>query len=142
MGKYGQYSRGRELKPRRWAIHPVWRGIGCLMMILVPILAYAGAVEFLNFNQKNPILPLTADMYQPLGVQYIRLEDVDMSIPVNLGSLTTCVLAFTVVFMVLGYALYSLIYAIFYKSMAPPRYGPLDSPPVGKYRPPTGRVRR
>jgi hypothetical protein len=30
--------RGRG--PFPWRVHPIWRGIGCLLLILVPIIAY------------------------------------------------------------------------------------------------------
>ena len=30
-------------KERKWKVHPFWRGFGCLWMILLPIMSFAGA---------------------------------------------------------------------------------------------------
>ena len=35
MGKYGSFK--QELYKRPYDVHPVWRGIGCIMMILIPL---------------------------------------------------------------------------------------------------------
>jgi hypothetical protein len=32
--------RRRGRGPFPWRVHPIWRGIGCLLLILVPIIAY------------------------------------------------------------------------------------------------------
>ena len=58
MGKYSSYAHKKE-KPRNLGVHPVMRGIGCVMIILVPILAYGAAVLLVNygFSQGWPIPP-------------------------------------------------------------------------------------
>ena len=34
MGRYGKLSRQVETRNRPWAVHPIWQGIGCLMLNL------------------------------------------------------------------------------------------------------------
>ena len=43
MGKY-TFARQEASKPRNMGVHPLMRGIGCVMMVLVPILSYGIAV--------------------------------------------------------------------------------------------------
>jgi hypothetical protein len=47
-------------------------------------------------------------------------------------------LILTVVFMILLSGVFSLVYAIMYQTVAPPRYGPMDAPPpkvkIKKYK--------
>ena len=58
MSKYSSYSRPKP-KPRNLGVHPVMRGIGCIMIVLVPILAYGAAVLLVNYGgtQGWPIPP-------------------------------------------------------------------------------------
>ncbi len=30
----------KEQQDRRWEIHPIWRGIGCALILLIPIMAW------------------------------------------------------------------------------------------------------
>lgn len=36
----------RGTGPFPWRVHPIWRGIGCFLMILIPVISY-GLAEFL-----------------------------------------------------------------------------------------------
>lgn len=47
---YRQYSKDPE---ERKGIHPVWRGIGCLMMMIVPVVAFATADLLIRFARGN-----------------------------------------------------------------------------------------
>jgi hypothetical protein len=136
MSKYAGYRRESVAKKRKWKVHPVWRGIGLLMMILIPIMAWAAADVFLTENQKARWLPLPAEMYQPMGFVGFRVEEaggmfIGTYVPWNLG-----LVLFTGIFMAVGFGLFTVLYAFIYRMVAPPRYMGYDSPPVGKYRPP------
>jgi hypothetical protein len=139
MGKYANYRRESVKEPPKWKIHPIWRGIGLFMMILIPIIAYAGSVEFLKYNLSHPTIPISARMYQPTGFVGVTVEEAGgrkfgINVGVQLG-----VILFTGIFSGVGFGLFTLVYAIIYRFTAPPRYLGADSPPVGKYRPRDGK---
>jgi len=49
MGRYQQYQREvQELPP---GVHPVWRGIGFLLMGIISVMAYAGANLLVEANK-------------------------------------------------------------------------------------------
>jgi hypothetical protein len=50
----------RDRGPFPWTVHPIWRGIGCLLMILLPIIAYGLAELLLAWvATQNPSLGRT-----------------------------------------------------------------------------------
>lgn len=82
--KYREYRPYRGIsRKERQRIHPVWRGVGCVFMILIPIIGYAGASVLLDLNGKNNWFPLPADLiarqgdflysYVPDSMLYIKL---------------------------------------------------------------------
>ena len=119
MGKYNAYDRQPPVKKATWKIHPVWRGIGCILMILIPILAYAGAVLLVQANFEQRWLPIPREL-----VQTVRL-------PV-LGSVQHLFanLIVTVLLMIIGFGAVTIFYMLVYRIAGPPRYLPPDVPPV------------
>ncbi len=69
MSKYSSKF-SRPPLPRDRGVHPLMRGIGCIMMIIVPILAYGSAVLLVNYGASHgwPIPPnwLGTPMFHPL----------------------------------------------------------------------------
>lgn len=129
MTKYTRI-RHKEVE-RRWAIHPIWRGIGCLMALLFIIMGYVVAKQFLDYNEKAKVLEFPKVIYQPVYIKYTQLvpafknNDVINKFlkPVKYGYL-----AFTLVFVLIGFGVFSLIYSAIYRISGPSRYGPHDSP--------------
>ncbi len=52
MGRYTSYQRQKE-KVKRNEVHPVMRGIGCILLVLVPILAYGTAVYVVDYGVRR-----------------------------------------------------------------------------------------
>jgi len=119
MAKYRKYDRGPGVRKAPWEIHPIWRGIGCLLMIIIPIIAYAGAALLVKANFSQHWVPVPADLAQTVYLPIIG------GVP-NLYAL----LIVTAVLALFGYGLMTIIFSIFYGMVGPPRYGPLDAPPV------------
>jgi hypothetical protein len=119
MSKYDKFSPRSRIEKRPWDIHPVWQGIGCVMMILIPIMAYAGAVLLVQENITQKWVPMPPEMLRT--VQIPNLTSVD-HLYGNL--LVAALLAF------LGFGLLFAIYSMVYSIVGPPRYGPLDAPPM------------
>jgi hypothetical protein len=114
MGKYSSSMNRQpdnELRSRR--IHPIWRGIGFVFAILIPIMAYYSTLVMLDANNQQGWFQIPADLYYKSGdpLLYVKIMG-------------------TVAFAFLFYAIFMLIYFIVYSMIAPPRYGPLDAPPM------------
>ena len=52
MPKNDQYRVEKPRSDEKKKIHPVWRGIGCVMMVIIPIISYIGAAQLVN-NREN-----------------------------------------------------------------------------------------
>jgi hypothetical protein len=130
MGKY-TFVRQEPPKPRNAGVHPVMRGIGCIMMIVVPILAYGTAVLLVNYgaSQGWPIPPdwLGTPTFHPL---LWRLQGLVVVLNFLQGqtNLTANLVFAAAITIVIG-GIMSIIYGYVYSIFGPPRYGPTDEPP-------------
>jgi hypothetical protein len=131
MGKYTSYSR-KKPPPRIEGVHPVMRGIGCIMMIVVPILSYGIAVLLVNYGATHG-WPIPPDWFGPptippllLNLQGLRPILGFIQAQNNLQANLIFAVAVTVV---IG-GLMSMIYGFTYSLFGPPRYGPQDEPPI------------
>jgi hypothetical protein len=118
MAKYDKFNVSSRARARPWKIHPVWRGIGCVMLILIPIMSYAGAVLLVEANFEQRWLPLSRDFTRTVAVPLLG------EIPHLYGNLIVAALL-----SLLGFGILMVIYSLMYAAVGPPRYGPLDSPP-------------
>ncbi len=118
--------------PHKRGVHPVMRGIGCIMIVVVPILAYGVAVLLVNFGIRQgwPIPPnwLGTPTFHPL---LWRLEGV--AVILNFLSkqahLTANIIFAIAITIVLG-GIMSMVYGYIYALFGPPQYGPTDEPPL------------
>jgi len=123
-----QYHKERQERP--WKINPVWRGIGCVLFLIVPIMAWFGAVMLLQ-GIHNIVLPW--QLTRIVAIPFTHIAQIDRLItPINQYFQTTkfqlAQLFFTIIFVFLGYGVIAFLYGILYKMAGPPRYGPFDVP--------------
>ena len=101
------------MQPKERTIHPVWRGIGFLLIIITPLMGYAVATLIVGANkiQRWVAIPteLIADGKNP-----------DLYVLILL----------TVVVSFLIYMVLSLLTFFVMSLISPPRYGPQDVPPA------------
>jgi quinol-cytochrome oxidoreductase complex cytochrome b subunit len=130
MGKYSKYQKQpKELKP---AMHPIWKGIGCLMAIFLPALSYIGALELVKTGLNNG-WPIPANL---LG--FVQFPEWVWKVSLLAGLLRPItsfrnfyvVIIFTLVILILLSGILSLFYSILYRFIGPPRLSPLDAPPI------------
>ena len=136
MTKYRVTMKRQE--ERRWNVHPVWRGIGCIMILLIIVMAYALAKEFVDYNERTSKLALPKDIYKPVFISQIKyVPGLNEGGVVNkfLANIKYGYLIFMAIFIFLGLSAFSFVYSALYRVSGPPRYTPLDSPPIGKPRP-------
>ena len=131
MAKYSTYQQRRRVTDTKKPLNPVWRSIGCLLIIIVPTVSYilAAATVQLAVNQNWPMpyqlmgYPVMPDLLWKAGgltplLGFIQSQN-------NLYA----VLMVTLVYIVAFSALVSFIYAFVYRYVGPSRYGPQDAPP-------------
>jgi hypothetical protein len=130
MGKYSS-SVVKKTKPKSSGPHAIWRGIGCLIILIVPIIsAAAGYATIEHGLEKGWAIP-----YQLLGTP--RLPEVfyiSTGLWTIFGPLTRITHLYAYAFAAFLYMITiggvtSVAYAIAFRIMGPPRWGPLDEPP-------------
>lgn len=121
MGKNNPYSPPSTLGTTKKEIHPIWRGIGFIFIILIPILSFFGSIVLLDENAKRGWFRIPSDLIVPLWDPLLGIK-----------------LIITIFLMFILYSLFKLVSFIVFGILAPPRYGPFDVPPQryrGKKRP-------
>jgi hypothetical protein len=125
MGKYQtRITKKEEPSRNSRQIHPIWRGVGFVFMVLIPIMSYAIARLFLDENMAKGWVTFPQNFYlrgTPLP------EDIFILIII------------VVVLMIILYALLTFFSLIVFRLFAPPRYGPLDVPPISYHGKPYKR---
>jgi len=111
MGRYDPNLVVRETGPS-WKIHPIWRGIGCLMIFLLPAMSYAGAVELVKANYYQGWFAMPIELTGPPQFPYLYAH---LLVGILLLFFSTSILI--------------TIYAMIYRGATGPRVGPLDAPP-------------
>ena len=137
MGRYRDTM--KEVDQKVDHTHPIWRGIGCGLIILVPILSFAAASVSMPFFLERGLVPqqllFTPQIpdwlwYAPVLAQFVQFLFGRFAIYATL--------LFTIVYIIILGGIFSILYAFMYRAVAPPRYGPMDAPPpkvkVKKYR--------
>lgn len=124
MAKYNKFE--RKIPQARYKIHPIWAGIGFLMIIIVPIMAWAAAAETVAFA-KQQAWPFIFNF-----PTYLQLPDALFIIP-GAFSLTRimnlpAILTFFLIILIVLSGIMSFLYAALYRLVGPPRYSPQDEP--------------
>lgn len=128
MGKYQTYQKHKDL-PRN-EVHPVWRGIGCLIIIITPIISWAAAEVLLGLGKTQK----WAFLYEMSG--NIRFPDYIYKIPVilvaanfisSIAYLKALLLFFFLILILLS-GVFALLNAMLYRMIGPPRYTAIDAP--------------
>ena len=123
MGRYSH--RPAEVKERPYEIHPIWRGIGCIMLVIGPFMAFAAAHILVGLDMEYGWLPVPREMRGAFSIDALELT-------IEHQYADLLVMA---VLLLLGFGLIMVIYAIVYGMAGPKRFGPMDSPPI-RYGPP------
>ncbi|HJQ13550.1 MAG TPA: hypothetical protein VJ830_02290 [Anaerolineales bacterium] len=131
MGKYTTYKKTPP-KPRNLGVHPVMRGIGCIMMIVVPLLSYGIALFLVDYGIRQR-WPLPASWLEPLSIHPLLLSlrglDPVWNFLLRQDNLIA-VLVFTIATIIVIGGLMSVLYGYIYTLFGPSQYGPQDAPPI------------
>jgi hypothetical protein len=121
--------------------HPIWRGIGCLLMVLVPVISYAAAdVSMEYYLCPRNLVPrdLIFTIQAPELIARF-LPGLAYGFNKFLGNpYLPATLLLTLFFILVLGGFFSFFYAVMYRMSAPTRYGPMDAPPprvkIKKYK--------
>jgi hypothetical protein len=135
MSKYYTY---RQVRPKPRQIHPIWRGIGCLMFLIIPVISIAAAWLIVD----NIWTRLPYWMIAPIRLpwfMYRYLPQPTYLLASILGrERLLAYIIFTLLILIVLSGILSFAYAIIYRLIGPPRYSPIDAPPpkakVKRYR--------
>lgn len=130
MGRYTSASHKRPV-PNPERPHAVWRGIGCLIILIVPIISCAAGYITMQVAIDNrwplpyPLMgyPVVPALFWKVGAL------IPLWVFIQSQNNLYLLIAFTIAFIAVLGILVSITYAITYRFVAPPRYGPLDEPP-------------
>ena len=118
MSHASRYSNKPRLKNEKEQAHPIWRGVGFGLMVLLPIISYATALILIDMNNTERWIMIPRDLL-------VRNQDPLLLIKFLL----------TIILMA-GFAIVlTLIFQLLYSIFGPSRYGPTDVPPVaGRFK--------
>jgi hypothetical protein len=131
MGRYTSYQREKP-KAKRNEVHPVMRGIGCILLVLVPILAYGTAVYIVDYGVRRG-WPIPFTWLGMVNLPPLLLKLTGLSVVWNFlqaQNNLTANLVFALVITILIFGILSIVYGFTYKLFGPPEYGPTDMPPI------------
>jgi hypothetical protein len=108
------------------------RGIGCIMIVVVPVLSWGLAILLVNFAYRSgwPIPPAWMGRIEihPLLLQLEGLRPVWNFLAAQPRLVAHVV--FTIALIIVIGGLMSVIYGYLYSIFGPPQYGPQDAPPI------------
>ena len=132
MGKYTRYP---ILTKRKRQMSPIWRGVGCILIVIVPLMAF-----WLMLLLTPPIIATGLVPYQLLGYIHFPVwalrNKMTSGVALFIGSLNhlgLSIIIFLVVLLILS-AIISISYTALYQTFGPVRYTAVDAPP-SKHKP-------
>lgn len=124
--KYREYNATQKNSVKEMQkIHPVWRGVGFALMVLVPIMAYATMKIFMEQNDINGWIPITNDMLAKQGDLLFRFFP-DPLLYVKLIAFIACLVVYFAVFTFLSFLVTGMLGA------TPQKADPYYVPPIKK----------
>jgi hypothetical protein len=111
MGKYNSFK--PEVERKKKEVHPIWRGIGLILMVLGPVLAYFSAILLLDENSKNGWATIPTEI-----------------IAQGSDPLLYAKIILTVFLLLVFYSVLMLFTFIIYRALGPSRYSDYDVPSI------------
>ena len=131
MAKYAKFQRKG---PEKKGLNPIWRGIGCILIVVVPLISYLLMVLFgpmIIATGKVPYQLLGHMVFPPWAYRNLIVADIANFFS-RINDLGFNLILFFLIVLVLT-TVSSLFYAAFYSVAGPARYTELDAPP-SKYK--------
>ena len=127
MSSYNKYQHKSK---ERQGLNPIWRGIGCILLVVVPLLSFGLTVILIPFLVATGYVPLEllGRVNFPNWVYRAPVLSIIASLIHGINNLWLGVVVFFVVLLLLT-GIFSLIYVTIMQFLGPPRYSEKDAPP-------------
>ena len=112
MGRYNVTPERKSGFNETPEIHPIWRGIGFLLIILIPIISYFAGLLVIDANKIHNYVAIPPDLINTNGDAFLFVKII-----------MTVVIAFVI------YMVFMLITLVAFRLFGPAQYGPTDAPP-------------
>jgi hypothetical protein len=111
-------------------INPIWRGIGCILMVVAPLVAFAMTVILIPVLEASGYVPmeLLGYVHFPPWVMKVPFLSFLASFIGGINNLYLGIVVFIVVLLLLS-GIFSMIYVAILQVIGPPRYSEMDAPP-------------
>ena len=121
-----RYSRYRADEKSEYPppINPIWRGIGCILFLITPLIAFLIANEVMRSGIVHQYITIPRALNNTFT---LPLFDVTFEF-------FNATLLLTAGVTVALFSLFFVLYAAIYKIIGPSRYGPTDVPPIRSKR--------
>lgn len=124
--------RFQEPKPKK-ELPAGWRGIGCLLMLIFPVVSYFAAIELLKVNSIYALFMRAMPGFFGAIPIHSLLWRVTALVPLwnwlrSINNLAVNLVFGAIVLLILT-GIVSVLYGIMYRAVAPARLGPTDAPP-------------
>jgi hypothetical protein len=127
MGRYSKTQYERKEKPQG---NPLWRGVGCILMVALPLITFGLTVLSLPQLVATGLIPIQLEGFVnfPDWVFKVRgLSDIAIFIR-GIDNLWLGIIVFFIILILLT-GIASLIYVSVLQVIGPPRYSEKDAPP-------------
>ena len=127
MSRYDKFTQKSKPKPER---NPIWRGIGCILMVIVPLITCALTTLAMPTLVATGLVPLQllGHITFPDWVhRSVFLGDIASFIG-GINNLWLGVLVFFIILLLLT-GIFSLIYVMILQVIGPSQYGETDAAP-------------
>lgn len=112
MGRDTRYVLREQNNPAKRPIHPIWRGIGCALLIIIPVVSYVAADYFVTNADKFKWMIMPGDMI----INFPR------------DPLILIRLLYAGIFVAVLYLILTVITFLVNRFFGPSRFGPYDVP--------------
>jgi len=112
MNKNSVSSKERYADHGKTTIHPIWRGVGFVMMIFIPVLSFLISTIVLEYNNTEHWFPIPKEFVINFGPDHFILMKLFMTV-------------------VIGFIIYALFMVVTFFTtgiFGPPREKPVDVP--------------
>ncbi len=131
MGKYTSQVKQKETVRIR-TVHPIMRGLGCAIMIIVPVISYGAAILLVNLALQRgfPLPPewIGTPQFHPLMWKLSGLAYILAVLQTQTNLYANLVFALGISVVIGGFM--AIFFGYLYRIMGPSEFGPTDVPPM------------
>jgi hypothetical protein len=126
MGLYTKYK-PLKVKP---GMNPIWRGVGCILLVIAPVVSYALTILVVPLLIATGYVPLEllGNVHFPDWIFKVPVLNGIASLIGGINNLGLDIVVFVVIMLLLT-GIFSLIFVAVLQVTSPPRYGEMDAPP-------------